>query len=567
MNIKSSGLGLLLDDATARGIEPEQRGQLMLEWFDASGGKRFLDPQRRLIIVKDGRDVTVTNNTAFDAFLMQEAGRTTKSKEMAQVIAAFRGKAFDTSHPIGQVSWLHTDKNAFGVYLHINCDDRKIIRITPTGVDLVMNGNNDESVLLARSPNMQPWTFEHLIKSDYENTLHIFDQQILQRMACSRENQLLFGCWVLAFPLIDFALAHPHLRAEGSTSLGKSTGIDLVSTFVYGSPEKVITTSAYNYAEASANPFLFFDNLEKSGMTPQIEQFLLLAATGGKKGKRIPGTVSATIREEIRCLISSTGIENLTKGELINRAIHVEFNKNKFGGRAVIAPELEQIKKQRSRFLSAHMHLVQHVLQRIEAGEMDEVLNGLDNGHFLSRANDFLALMALIASELVPVIEPRQSVPALVQSWITEQDRYGRQSSREANQIVTLVEVMLQEMDAQISGPSKSRWPYDVQFSPDGFLTGLSGHWFRSFAAVKARKHVRFDLTDTGQLTRRFKDAQPALASAGIRLDWKWDGHAKVFRFTLKRDPLLLVNSAGNNDDHGRLISGDTSAPQDMVAA
>ena len=48
-------------------------------------------------------------------------------------------------------------------------------------------------------------------------------------------------------------------------------------------------------------------------MKAAMEQYLALAVTGGKKGKRVPGTVSATVREEIRCLVCSTGIENLGK--------------------------------------------------------------------------------------------------------------------------------------------------------------------------------------------------------------------------------------------------------------
>ena len=234
---------------------------------------------------------------------------TLASKGMRVIIAAFRAAAVAAAQPVGQLSWLQTDRSTQTVYLHLNETQQEILRVRPIGVDRIENGSNEARVLLAASTNAQPWTYTPLSPAEDAAALRDLNALVFSRMACSRENQLLFGCWTLAFPLLDFVLTRPHLRAEGSTSLGKSTGMDLVSMLIYGSSEKVIPTTAFAYADAAVNPVLLLDNLEKASMIAALVHFLLLAATGGKKGKRVPGTVSATVREEIRCLVCSTGIE------------------------------------------------------------------------------------------------------------------------------------------------------------------------------------------------------------------------------------------------------------------
>ena len=337
--------GWLLKDLLARaseyGLPPEQMGTLMARWLDANGSKRFINNRQQLVIVIDGHDIIVGNNLRFNAFMLREASVTMKTKGVNKIVAAFSAAAAEGARLLPQLSWLHTDRSAHTVYLHLNVAEREILRIRPAGVEQTLNGSNDASVLLTPSTAAQPWHLLPLSPVEQEDALRLIDKLILSRMACSRESQLLFGCWALSFPLMDFVLTRPHLRAEGSTSLGKSTGMDLVSMLVYGSSEKVITTSAFNYSDGAINPFLFLDNLERSGMKAAMEQYLALAATGGKKGKRVLGTVSATVREEIRCLVCSTGIENLGKAELINRTIHIEFDKTKYGGKAITAPELE----------------------------------------------------------------------------------------------------------------------------------------------------------------------------------------------------------------------------------
>ena len=230
----------------------------------ANGGACYLNDRQQVLLASGGDVVTVGNNLRFDAFLLREAGVTLASKGMRVIIAAFRAAAVAAAQPVGQLSWLQTDRSSQTVYLHLNEADYEILRIRATGIDRIKNGSNEEAVLLASSPATWRWDYHPLSPVDYAAALRDLNALVFARMACSRENQLLFGCWALAFPLLDFVLTRPHLRAEGSTSLGKSTGMDLISMLVYGSSEKVITTSAFNYSDGAVNPFLLLDNLEKS---------------------------------------------------------------------------------------------------------------------------------------------------------------------------------------------------------------------------------------------------------------------------------------------------------------
>ena len=207
------------------------------------------------------------------------------------------------------------------------------------------------------------------------------------------------------------------------------------------------------------------------------------------------------------------------------------------------------------------MMLVQRVLARMAAGELATWQEQLDSKHFLARANDFIALMALIAEELLPVLEPQRSVSDLVQCWLDGQDIYGRQTTREASQLVTLAEALLAEMDTYNAGLTRARWGYDVTILPSGELTGLSGEWLRTFSSLRAKRHLRFDLSNAGQLTRRLKDAQPALASAGLHLDWVFDSHRKVMRFTLGRMTGMASTSAPTSDTAEKSAFGFKATP------
>ncbi|MCB9365900.1 MAG: hypothetical protein H6508_01740 [Calditrichaeota bacterium] len=536
----------VLGAAEGHDFDPEQKGSAMYRWLAGNGGISYLDDAGKCIAAWKDSQMEIGTNADFKAFLYRETGLTFKSPKVSRIVEAFKSEALLHAVRVSQVSWLRTNRAASTIYIHVNASDRKIFRISPDKVVQIDNGANDDRVLLLPSPKMSQFDFRKLSKPEYEKALRDLDETVFQNMACSRENQLLCACWALAYPLLDYAGSKPHLRCEGSSAKGKSRGLELIASTIYGTKQLDKISEAASYAVGAQNPAIFIDQIETGDMTQAFKQFILTAVSGIQKVKRKPGTVSGVISEPVRCINATSGIDNLQLPELINRTFHVEFDSQKYGKPLYIATDIDQaILKIRSAAISAHLQLISKVLRRLNANESQiwhAKINADHQNHNTIRLNEYYALMALIAEEFVPVIDPRRDVKQLVDAWIDYQNEYGTITAVQSNQLVAIVESIFDEADKQKISSKPPKWQYDIPC--DGrTLHGNANKLLQAFTKASTRHRLKLDYRSENTLSRRLKDAAPLMAKAGFVLTAVKDGHLKHDVFTITRHDLTTSTS------------------------
>lgn len=522
-------------------LTPEEKGSVMFRWLTGNGGKTYLDDSDKCIVAWKDFQVEIGPNNDFKAYLFQETGLTFKSPKVGRIVEAFRSEALLHAVRVNQLSWFQTDRSTTCLYLHMNAADGQIFKISPSAVSRLDNGANDDRVLLLPSPKMRSFAYAAPSTTEYKNALKDFNALVLQGLACSPDNRLLCGCWILAYPLLDFVVSRPHLRCEGSTGKGKSRGMDAMSMFIYGSSELDKITEAASYAVGSRNPAVFIDQIETKDMTPALTKFILTAVSGIQNVKRKPGTVGGVVSEPIRCLIGTSGIDGMKLPELINRTFHIEFDKDKYGSPDFAGASINHaIRVNRDKMVSAQLHLLARVMKRISDGEEKAWRFRLRTefpDHILGRSNEYLALMALVAEELLAAISARQTTTDLVKKWIDDQNEYGTVAAAQSNQLVAIVEAIFNEADRYHSATNSPKWPYELPC--DGrSLKGNASRLLLTFTKAAAKNRLSLDYRTENLVSRRLKNASDIFRSMGFQISWQKDTHKKHDVFTIERMPV-----------------------------
>jgi len=528
----------VLNAADGYDLDPEQKGSAMYRWLAGNGGISYLDDAGKCIAAWKDSQVEIGTNTDFKAFLYRETGLTFKSPKVPRIVEAFKSEALIHAVRVNQISWLQTDRTTTCLYLHLNAEDGQIFKVAPGTVSRLDNGANDHHILLLPSPRMQPFSYSLPSQEEYESALKEFNHLVLRGMACSPDNRLLCGCWILAYPLLDFVVSRPHLRFEGSAGKGKSRGLDVMSLFVYGSSELDKITEAASYAVGAQNPAVFIDQVETREMTPALTKFILTAVSGIQNVKRRPGTVGGVVSEPIRCLIGTSGIDGMKLPELINRTIHVEFDRDKYGSPdGAGASTKHAISMSRDRMVAAHLQLLARVLKRVDDGEARAWRHRLRTefpDHVLRRSDEYIALMALVADEFLSAMASRRKASDLVKKWIEDQNEYGMATAVQSNQLVAIVETIFNEADRFDANTSSSKWPYEL--ACDGRkMTGNASHLLLTFTKAAARNRLQLEYRTANLVSRRLKNASDVFRSVGFEISWEKDSHKKHDVFTIER--------------------------------
>ncbi len=551
LRLSGRSLKEVLEKVNQFGVSPEQQGLLIYRWFNQNGAGLFRDRYHTCYLVWNERVFEIGHNQPFNALLWKEAGITFRGKNAGRIWAVLQVEAHNNSELVKRYSWLRTDSAHNRVYLHPNAHDGSLICISPEGISPIANGNNEDKVLLTPAPKMQPFELQRLTDDGYRSAWTEFDRLVLQNLACSRLDQLLCGCWVLCYPLIDFIRTRPHLRFEGISGAGKTRGLELLSHFVYGDTQLKMGTDAANYADASRNPIVMLDNVETKNFSRGLADFFLTAVTGIRREKRRSGTLHDTVDEKVSCLLATTGIENLGKTEHINRMLIVEFDRWKFRSPNWSERVYSEITASRPELCSAHMMLASRVLARIAASGFEYWVDWLESehpGHTKDRANSFLALMALILDELLPIIQPDMKTEEVLSQWVKSQDDIGRETARGSNQIVGLVESIRSDWERAGDGAADQfrRWGYDIDCH-DSAISGTATRLLPTFRIVARRKGLRFEFVNAMQLARRIADAEAILQQIGVKLTMAKDRtkttvYTFEFNHELTTDALVAVD-------------------------
>ena len=337
---------------------------------------------------------------------------------------------FVVRHVIGQAtSRAKQARSAYwGFYgdgaIWLHAGGNKIVRATNGRLEVMRNAINDHQVLLEAPQHSRAWEPEP--DAEMGKAIEMLWKNLAEPLPMSHANKYLTLCWFLGLFYKDFIRAKPLMRFMASTASGKSMASRLLSIAAYG--EEVLqhsaTTSAAIYSLAQKYPLLVLDNIEVQNMTQALNDFLLIAATGGGKAKRKNATDVETITEEANCLVLTNGIEPISKRELISRTVEIGLDIGRFGKKDFHESQvIDRLRSSRGYMLSGLLKaLSRHATPRIKSGEAQRIAREF-GGHSKNRFNEYLGVMAIML-DVVWAYRPSEKFETphkMVAEWLRTQ--------------------------------------------------------------------------------------------------------------------------------------------------
>ncbi len=524
-------LRTIIANCSRSNVSDEEQRELIFKWLREHGVRFFKDREHVHYLLADKTLMPIAkNNKQFESYLYNYTGITTATKDgdvyvkVLQALTEREGKIVDCG------SWIHTNVETNTIYFNLNNDEHELVCITPSGVQVLENGCNAEQILLQSSKKILPIKYKEWTSVEYKSALQKLKTLVIDNMACKASDRIFVYAWKMAGMFIDYTRTTPHLRLEGESSGGKSTGVELMSFPLYGQDKKKLGTTASNYSDGAVNPLVLLDNIEVKNMDKGLEDFIITAVTGITKEKRKTGTDTENVEERTKCLICSTGIENLTLTEVINRSYLVEFDKKEHGSDFNDSVFVE-IKKNRNDIMSAEFQLTSRVLKKIESGLWSEYTNRINTeyrGHAKDRANSFLALMIIIAEELLSAWDSQEPVWKLVSEWIKTQNEQAGSTTNDSNPILQYLSMLKKEAlkwdkknkELLKHGHGTDAFSFDVEpdiIEQEGTVrfSGFAKEFHSTFSKLCQSRGMTYAYKSAMQLAKRIQESKKFLESAG----------------------------------------------------
>ncbi len=436
-------------------------GHIVFELLMDIGDFFVIDEE--ILYIYQGNQYVVGSNLPFKSLMYQlSRGSINYADKQSKVIwesiqAQCYYKAPHTEHR----GWIYTDAtvSATGstvtpaIYYNLCNPKNEIIRITPGNIEVLMNGCNDTSVFLQKSPKTRPISLVPMTDAEMEQGLQLFFDLFYDNMACDLAWRIYILAFIVNSLFLNMAKAHGINKFTGHQGSGKTETAGMITALLYGQNFVTVGSTASDYTDAALNPVTICDNLEIHNITPDRRDFLLCVATGITRQKRKSGTDSANIYEKTVTQIITTSIESFEFPELIERAITIPFDQEYFNGRYLGSMVIENgIIAHRDIILSAIFRLSTHILADYQRKKEDiyRYLEKHHPKHSKRRLNEHLACMAVITDELkqrTPGLKQifNMSVQEIVAEWIHQQDKENTEIMFETNIIVRYLNLLAQE--------------------------------------------------------------------------------------------------------------------------
>lgn len=385
--------------------------------------------------------------------------------------------------------------------------------------DFIPNAINKYNILLECPPHALPFDCR-------EDKVHIGMQKLwdlfMTNLAVSDEDKYLFLCWAIGIFFRIRLKNKPLFRLSASSAFGKSTASKLLSMLLYGEDlmHHSASTIASMYSLATKYPLLIFDNIETRNMVQSLEDFFIVAATGGMKSKRMMSTDSSVVFENIDSLVLTNGIEPFNKHEILNRTLEVNLNIDRFGKKHFHELHvIEELKANRGVILYALASLVsKKIIPRFQAGEAQRIARRFDS-HSKERFNEYFGLMAIILDAIWPYMPARNyALPHdLVNAWISSQNVSSKVSDEGTNEVLYFLDTYAKRrnrlVDADVNVVEK-----------DGMLIikGSTRDLLSDFRILAKHLSMKCPWQNDRQLGSRLADASEILSKAG------WERRTKV---------------------------------------
>lgn len=378
--------------------------------------------------------------------------------------------------------------------------------------DRIPNAINKHGMLLELPHHTQPF---NCIGGKFNVGVELLWEKVMSNIAISNENRYLLLCWLLGIIFRVEIRNKPLMRLSASTAFGKSTASKLLSILLYG--EEVLhhsaSTMASMYSLATEYPLLLLDNLETRNMTQPLEDFLIVAATGGMKSKRLMDTNIGVMFERIDSLVLTNGIEPFSKHEILNRTIELPLNIDRFGKAHFHELKvIEDLKANRDLIMFTLMSLMsKRVIPRFISGEVQRIARHFDS-HSKERFNEYFGVMAIILDSIWPYIPCKgYALPHdLVNYWIASQNVSSRDSDEGTNDILYFLDTYFKRHDRLLDFgvPLVHKKGYNILYcTPRDLLS--------EFRLLAKHLSMKCPWSNERQLGTRLADASTILYKAG----------------------------------------------------
>jgi hypothetical protein len=516
-----------------------EKSHVAFDWFLNNGGKFYRDREHNCYLYYKDDIYRIDSNRPFKSLIFELADISESSSGGKIFFDGLANMAFEKGERMEAFSWQYTDMADNEIYLNLNNKNNDLIKITPGNLEIVKNGNNAKSVLLQDSSKILPIEYHQLSDGECQEAFAKLKELIFDNLACEPHNRYMYLSWALAYPLIGFFRTIPHMRFEGNSGSGKSRGMELLSYLIYGDTALKCATTASNYTDCALNPLILLDNIESRNLNTGLEDFIITAVTGIEKQKRKIGTDKENVVERVKTLINSSGIESLNKNEMINRTLIIEFDKSKYGSKFWNELVYGKIQKNRNLILSGIFMMISHVLERLTSGDFEAVKLDIATkypNHSKNRADDYLAVMKLIADALLGYFEDPMSIDELFELWIEGQNDSSQATAGDTNPILQYLSSLKREKERN----PNQQLDYEIHIEPAGYtntyhFSGTAANFFASFTEVAKRRGLPMEYRSAGVLAKRFNDSKQILKDAGWELT-VIDLHGNVKEYHLKFD-------------------------------
>lgn len=481
----------------------------------------------------------------YEGLLWRLAGVSPTSPGERRFCAVLGALASDRGQPYQPFGWVKTDHEAATVYVaNGHHDARRIVRMSPEGVEIVPNG---EAVFLRPSAKLVPISYEPGDGDDdpwLDDELH---RLLISRMACPKDHARFLVEWLCSSFLLEFSGTRPAVRLTGEQSSGKSWTAKMFTALAFGDDQQKKATNAANWADSCANQLLALDQLEMADVGPELIQFLLTAVTGISREKRAAGTESGVTVERPTCVILTTGVEPLggELQEVMSRSIIVEFDRSMQAGDLLERSAIEEIKRARPRLLSAIFRRIARVLAMIRdedghARAIRAVRTRLGD-HDRRRCDEYLALMWLFRVAGMTKAERAGAIDNLDPVFartVESVNAAARDTTRDASPIV----LCMVGLFGLLSKDSEFRSNSDIRFAAqfDGGAATIEGaRTDELYLALRAAARARgfdFPYKSPVQFGVRFGMAIPHLQERGFTVQSERDrARSKVWTIRYQR--------------------------------
>ncbi len=482
---------------------------------------------------------------AFESLLFREAGLLQTSPMGRAIAEGLRHLAVAHGRILDALTWSFTDFDHNCIYFNLNNDRHEIVKISPTGVELIPNGDNPEGILLAPSDKIAP--IEYIEDVDLQEGCGFILDYFMKSMACAPIDQFVIFTWMASFLLLDFSSTRPILRIDGDAGSGKTKAEKDLSTVIYGRPIQKKTTTAAAFADAERNPLQCWDNLETAQASPELIDFLLITATGGAKEKRKADTDSGTVVETPRSLVVTCGIDPVGAefSEILSRTFTVTFSSDFMQGAGYVENTvLADLRSHRNEILSWIFKITSRVLAMIQRGDLHRAKALLDTemkGHAKRRANDYIALMYLVSIAGAPdeIVEERLTrLDDVFRRWIRTQDETSIFTGSEGSPIATCLlglfdkwrRVCLRDDSAKDQFTDR----YGIEFADQWTIEGAESRaLFMGMKAIAKEFSINLPISSPVALGKRLSSDAAAIRRAGLEIE-KDEGRSRKAHYTIR---------------------------------